>query len=211
MVILNIEVYSSDFTVYLENPIKRPRFITLRKCLFRNLWINLPIAGTFSGTAPDGAPVTMNFPVGNYSLETIKTKLRFFIDMTMIIFDGDSLLKVRNKDINLSDSVAELFGLKTKNLKAGSDYTFKIKDLAYFFIHNDLVDSNNSLKQGYSSQILSTIVVDEGMVDITPSSPIHVDARSVEYVSSLRFSIKDNDGKSVDNGIYPMFMILEIN
>lgn len=205
MVLLYIEGKVGDFTVYLEQPIEKPWFITLRGCTFYNRWKNLSIEGTVS----DGENIILKIPAGQYTVETLKRQIDGALRLgeKSISIEKSSLKAHQN--VVLNDSLADLLGLKNNSLKAESRHEIQIKTLDAIFIHCDLVSASGVLKQGAPSQILACIEVDKGKINFTPHSPIQLSATSVDYVSSLRFSMKDGDGNTIEN-IYPMRLILEI-
>jgi len=208
MILLYIEGKVGDFTVYLEQPIEKPWFITLRGCAFYNRWKNLSIEGTVS----DGENIILRIPAGYYTVETLKLQIdgALYLGEKPISIEKSTLKAHQN--VTLNDSLADLLGLKNKSLEAESQHEIQIKTLDAIFIHCDLVNASGVLKQGAPSQILACIEVDKGFgerINFTPHSPIQLSATSVDYVSSLRFSMKDGDGNTIEN-IYPMRLILEI-
>src|SRR6056300_591360 len=77
MVLLYIEGKAADFTVYLERPIEKPWFITLRRCTFYNRWKNLPTEGTVSQpfVIGEGENIILRIPAGQYTVETLKRQI----------------------------------------------------------------------------------------------------------------------------------------
>jgi len=206
LVLLYIEGKVGDFTVYLEQPIEKPWFITLRGCTFYNRWNNLSSEGTVS----DGENIILRIPAGQYTVETLKRQIDEGLRLgeKSISIEKSSLKAHQN--VTLNESLADLLGLKNKKLKAKTQHEIQIKGLEAIFIHCDLVNASGSLKQGAPSQILACIELDKGKINFSPHSPIQLSATSVDYVSSLRFSMKDGDGNTIESGLYPIRLILEI-
>jgi len=206
MVLLYIEGNVGDFTVYLEHPIEKPRFIALRGCAFHNRCNSLSSEGTVS----DGENIILRIPAGQYTIETLKLQ----IDGGMRLGEKsvsirDSSLEV-HRNVALNEPLACLLGLKTRELEANTRHEIKMIGHEAIFIHCDLVNASDSLQQGAPSQILASVELDEGKIYLNPSDPVRVSTTSVGYVSSLRLSIKGGDGNTIERGLYPIRLILEI-
>ena len=225
MVLLYIEGKVGDFTVYLEQPIEKPWFITLRRCTFYNRWKNLSSEGTVS----DGERIILRIPAGHYTLETLKRQIdgALYIGKKPVSIDKSSQedsvpssgVRIKaHQNVVLSDSLADLLGLKNKRLKAETQHEIQLKTLDVIFIHCDLVNASGVLKQVSGavqvkpSQILACVEVGDvkGKITFSPHSPIQLSTTSVDYVSSLRLSVKDSEGNTIKSNLYPMRLVLEI-
>ncbi|XP_048579666.1 uncharacterized protein LOC125560984 isoform X2 [Nematostella vectensis] len=170
MVLLYIEGKVADFTVYLEQPIEKPRFIALRGCAFHNRCNSLSSEGTVS----DGENIILRIPAGQYTIETLKRQ----IDGGMRLGEKsvsirDSSLEV-HRNVVLNEPLACLLGLKTRELEANTRHEIKMIGHEAIFIHCDLVNASDSLQQGAPSQILTSIELDEGKIYLNPHDPIQM-------------------------------------
>jgi len=207
--LLYVEGKVGDFTVYLEQPIKKPRSVSLRGCVFINHCKNLPKEGTVSDVEGN---IILRIPPGCYTIKTLKQQ----IDKAMFLGEKpvnieESTLEVLQHAV-LNDSLLELLGLKTNRLRKKTRHEIRLKTLETIFLHCDLVSASDVLKEGMPSQILARVEVDKGVgekIIFDPNSPIQLRATSVDYVNSLRFRIVDGDGNLIEN-IYPIRTIVEI-
>lgn len=178
----------------------------MRGCTFYNRCNSLSSEGTVS----DGENIILRIPAGQYTIETLKRQIDEGLRLgeKPISIEDSSLEAHRN--VVLNEPLACLLGLKTKELEANTQHEIRMKGLEAIFIHCDLVSASGSLKQGAPSQILACIELDKGKINFSPHSPIQLSTTSVGYVSSLRFSMKDGDGNTIESGLYPIRPILEI-
>jgi len=215
MTLLYIEGKVGDFTVYLERPIEKPWFITLRSCTFYNNFINLPSDGLiYYG----GENFVVIIPPGHYTPDTLKhavnnAKVSGSNPVSIETVSGKLTIKAL-QNVVLGEKLADLLGVKERSLKAETSHEIHFKKpLDCVYIYCDLIDPSQVIAQTIPSQILACVEISKKNQSIgekifyKPCNPVRVGVKSGDFVSSICFKVRDSLGNTIN---LPTRLVLEI-
>jgi len=201
--ILYIEQTKADETIWFKTPIKGAK-ISLVSCSF----YNLPSDGTISNV---GGDVLIHLPRGNYNIYSFKLAVGRTVSNSAnpisieILENSASITTIL--DVVLNQSLRKLLNA-TATFKARSTNQINIIPIQDACIHCDLIDSTQVLVNNNYSQILACVDLSKAGEKI-PYNPLHVPIKN-DYINSIRFWVTDYTNKSINSGIYPMRMVIEI-
>jgi len=204
MVILYVEQTKADETIWFKNPIKCTK-ISLVSCSF----YNLPSDGTISNV--DGG-VLIYIPHGNYSIYSFKIAVGKSISnkaspVSIEILENKASITTI-LDIVLNQSLTKLLNT-TATLKARTTNEIDSIPIQDACINCDLIDSTQVIANNNYSQILARVELSKAGEKI-PYNRLHVPIKNDGYINSIRLWVTDYTNKSINSGIYPMRMAIEI-
>ena len=233
MVVLTIDAPSSEHTVYFDQPIEKPRFISLVSCSLYNSWNNLKQAGSvaYIRAGERGSLRARRIGEGNYNFETladILTKsvanpkdgkeppLKF---TTHRASDGILIEKAASvASFTFGRDLANILRISDENrhhITAESLFIPKLNSPEFYFIESDLVEPHNNLHNGKPSQLLETIpIAGKAYEKVTYHQPnpfSTLRTKPLRYVSSLTVSVRDQNGELFDFNEMQLHFKIEIN
>jgi len=161
MVVLTIVTQENGGTIYFEEPIPKVHFMKLISCSLFNSWDNLKKRGT--ATLTDSA--TGIFLPGHYTLESLAekiarmfTKIGYNLETKMNKPRG--MVQIKNtglKEVVLDTNLSNFLGVKPKlTIKT---LVKKLTSPTTYFIHCDLIDTEQNLFNGKKSDVLALLDV----------------------------------------------------
>ena len=175
MVLLTIVAPSNPHTVYLDHDIAKPNYIRLLSASMYNSWYNLAENGIMSvqlacggnsHSSGGGSPTYVSITSGFYIPETMakpitNTFKENNIDITVdtrTFLGVMNILNPKNKyTFTLSDNLKALCGVVSQVNSNILVRKFNSKD--FYFIHCDLIDTEQNLLNGKPSSVLARLDV----------------------------------------------------
>jgi len=211
MVILYIEKTKADETLWFKNPIKKSTHISLVSCSFHNHLYNLPSEGTIS----DGyGNVVIRIPKGNYTNFSFKN----VVDKAVSLGEKKVSITIVDKkynitptvEVELNVSLSKLLNI-TISLGANTNYNINISQPTQdVCIYCDLIDSTQVILNNNYSQILACVELNKAGEKISYNNPLSTPIKNDDYINSIRIWVADSSNQSINTGIYPMRMVIEI-
>jgi len=94
MVVLTMDAPKKKHKVYFDQPVPKPRFVSLLSCSLYNTWHNLKHIGSISykadGSSFDSGPV----PPGHYKIDTLTD----YLTKNITVFTGKRPFKIATFD-----------------------------------------------------------------------------------------------------------------
>jgi len=214
MTILYIEQTKADQPIWFKTPIKGAK-ISLVSCSFYNSLYNLPSEGTMSTRLFSG--VFMRIPKGSYTNFSFKNA----VDKEVSLGERNFSVVIKNNKyytaptigIDLNESLSKLLNIPER-LEANTEYNINISELTQDIrINCDLIDSTQVLLNNKYSQILACVELSKAgeKTSYIPNNPLYTPIKNDGYINSIRFWVTaDSTNKSINLGIYPMRMVIEI-
>ena len=227
MTVLTIITNSNDHTVYFEKPLERGfEYIRLISCSLYNSWYNLKEKGEIGFVDNSGITTTKIIPPGNYTLSSIGKKLQeiFNDEGIEVKFDGASgpivIENLLNRKIIFDRDLTFLLGLNAGFVKENPRERLKkqtvINRLVSFnnyFINCDLMDKDENLFNGNPSTILACFDINEKSFERVEYSPKQITMKKItsgKYISSIRITVMDENGETIDFNNLPLRFEMEI-
>jgi len=213
MVILYVKQTKADETIWFKYPIKSSTCISLVSCSFHNHLYNLHSEGTISDG--DGL-VVIRIPKGNYTNFSLKNA----VDKAVSLGEKKISITIIDKKYNITSTVeaelnvslSKLLNITTA-LVAKQKYNINIiQPTQDVCINCDLIDSTQVLLNNRYSQILACVELNKAGEKISyhPNNILYTPIKNDDYINSIRVWITDSTNKSINTGIYPMRMVIEI-
>jgi len=211
--ILYIEQTKADQTIWFKTPIKGTK-ISLVSCSFYNSLYNLPSEGTISDKM-NFVSVLMRIPKGNYTNFSFKNavdKVGSLEGKVSITIENNKYYINLTVGVDLNESLSKLLNI-TSSLEANTKYNISIipptQDVC---INCDLIDSTQVLLNNKYSQILACVGLSKvgEKTSYNPNNSLLPSTKN-DYINSIRVWVTaDSTNKSINLGIYPMRMVIEI-
>ena len=210
--ILYIEQTAADQTIWFKNPIKSTK-ISLVSCSFYNHLYNLPSEGT---TSDSSGSVLMRIPKGNYTNNSFKNA----VDKAISVGAKKVSIDIRNNkyyinqsvNVDLNENLSKLLNIP-EHLEAFAEHNINISELTQgVCINCDLIDSTQVLLNNKYSQILACVELNKAGEKISyhPNNTLYTPIKNDDYINSIRVWVTDSSNQSINIGIYPMRMVIEI-
>ena len=223
MVVLTIVTQNNGGTVYFDTPLPKVHFMKLLSCSLYNSWdtINGGSAALDDRILNPGGKVS-KLPAGHYDLDSLAKEITNLL--LELPYDGlnaetnspHGQLVIENTGksrISLDDNLVKLFGTGN-TLPMLTNIKHVMKTTAYF-IHCDLIDKNNNLLNGKSSDLLAKFDVtgkpyQKVRYDTSLQFPFR-DCSTDKHVNSITLSVRNQDGELFDFKGMPIEYELELN
>lgn len=220
MVVLTIDANANGETVYLKDPIPKPRLVSLHSCAFFNTWHSLKNLGCIYYR--DGQQTYKDAAIspGHYNIDNIAERLeKAFLKKPLSISTNTpthALIIEKNKETEgfwVDESLSELLGISPKVVSVKSFIT-RLNTPNSYYIHCDLVDKDNNLHNGKPSDVLACIPI-TGKPQERVSYPQFFQNNSrqaapLQFVNSVTLTVKDETGNDFDFVGAPLHFELEI-
>jgi len=114
-------------------------------------------------------------------------------------------------NVDLNENLSKLLNIP-EHLEAFVEHNINISELTQgVCINCDLIDSTQVLLNNKYSQILACVELSKFGEKITYNRPLYTPIKNDDYINSIRFWVTaDYTNKSINSGIYPMRMVIEI-
>ncbi|KAL9953007.1 hypothetical protein ACROYT_G040354 [Oculina patagonica] len=204
MVVLTIDASSNGEAVYFDQPIEKPRFISLLSCSLQNSWRNLEEIGSISIKQNNVSNNVADFFPGNYNFDEITTYLtNKFKDQQKLTVKRDdlkrgfSITKTKNiESFSFDKNLSKLFKNTIVDAANARIEDFTIPD--FYYIHCNLLSKENNLYNGKPSDILACVPITGKPYDLVhyPQNFINNSRRidAVQSVNSVTLTVKDKTG-----------------
>ncbi|KAL9958135.1 hypothetical protein ACROYT_G035106 [Oculina patagonica] len=211
MVVLTIDASSNGEAVYFDQPIEKPRFISLLSCSLQNSWHNLEEIGSISIKQNNVSNNVAVFFPGNYNFDEITTYLtNKFKDQQKLTVKRDDLKRgfsiTKTKSIesfSFDKNLSKLFKNTIVDASNARIEDFTIPD--FYYIHCDLLSKENNLYNGKPSDILACVPITGKPYDLVhyPQNFINNSRRidAVQSVNSVTLTVKDKTGRNYHDSL----------
>jgi len=213
MVILYIEKTKADETIWFKNPIKKSTRISLVSCSFYNEIYNLVGDGLIYY---DEKKFVIIIPPGYYTQNIFKRvidALKVSDKVSIELLNTGKMMLIANQAVTLNPGLAKLLNISI-NLEQNSRNVINIIQPTQYalYLYCDLIDSTQVLLNNKYSQILACVELNKVGEKLTyhPNNTLYTPIKNDDYINSIRVWVTDSSGKSIDAGIYPMMMVIEI-
>ena len=225
MDVITIVTQKNGDTIYFDPPLSKVYFMKLLSSSLYNSWDTHKggSAGLDDRKLNPSGKVS-KLPTGNYDLDTLAKKITNLFTNTEFHYDGlvtetnaplgQLVIKNTGKSkISLDDNLVKLFGTG-QNLPLITTIKRVITTTAYF-IHCDLIDTNNNRFNGKRSELLAKYDItgkpyEKVRYDTSSQQPFR-DCSTDSHVNSITLSVRDQDGELFDFKDMPLEFELEIN
>ena len=220
MVLLAIVAPSNPHTVYFDHNISKSNYIRLLPASMYNSWYNLKERGGVTFYDKNNNPHTIPLLPGYYTMETLVPLIEnmfkaFNIKIPTQINQPTGEMIIYNTTIHkimLDTDLAELFGINRELQRI--NYVKRLNSATTYFIHCDLVDTDQNLLNGKASTVLARFDVrGKPFEKVNYQTTQHVlrNVSSCHYANSITLSVRDENNNLSDFNRRPLEFEIELN
>ena len=180
--------------------------------------------GEIGFVGESGITTTKIIPPGNYTLNTIGKKLQeIFADESIEVkfYDEKGLIVIKNlqnRKIIFDRDLTFLPGLNgneedSRTRLKTQTVINRLASLKNYFIHCDLLDKDENLFNGNPSTILACFDIDGKSFERVEYSLKQITMKKItsgKYISSIRITVMDGNGETIDFNNLPLRFEIEI-
>jgi hypothetical protein len=199
---------------YIDNKCGNKK-IGLKSFTYTIGWYNL-IDGNIEIKTSPRKPVSHKITDGFYSLQDITEKLKTFnIELTVNMQNGIVYILPEN-EIRISPSLLRMLGIEKRDWIRGLYTGDKPVDFAPYkqlYVHLEQLNSSSNFFDGAPSNILGIVPIEnKSFGDIVHTHLSNPDYKQLAHgdISELSISVRDDNGKKINNNGFQITCVLKI-